>query len=101
MYTTVHHYRKLGTPTAEKTFDTKFEKEINAWSKANVGASERKYRGSDWLQLQREFTREEVKKCVAKLENRKAAGVDKTVNEFMKYGGEGMLTMMVMLYSWI
>ena len=23
------------------------------------------------------------------------------MNEFMKYGGEGMLTMMVMLYNWI
>ena len=46
----------------------------------------------------REFTRE-VKKCVAKLKNRKAAGADKIVNEFMEYGGEGMLTMMVMLYN--
>ena len=49
------------------------------------------YRGS--------FTGEEVKKCVAKLENRKAAGADETVNYFMVYGEEGMVTMMVMLYN--
>ena len=64
-----------------------------------VGASEKKDRGSDGLR--REFTRE-VKKCVAKLENRKASGARKTANGFMKCGGEGMLTMMViMLYNWI
>ena len=39
--------------------------------------------------------------CSAKLENRKAAGADKIVNAFMKYGGEGILTMMVRLYNWI
>ena len=37
--------------------------------------------------LQREFTRDEVKECVAKLKNRKAAGADGIVNEFLKYGG--------------
>ena len=26
----VEHYRKLGTPTANETFDAEFEKEINA-----------------------------------------------------------------------
>ena len=48
----------------------------------------------------REFTRQ-VKKYVAKLKNRKAAEADKIVNEFMKYGGEGMLAMMFMLYKWM
>ena len=47
--------------------------------------------------LQREFTTEEVNKCVAKLKNRKAAGADQMVNGIMKYGGEGMLTMLDML----
>ena len=51
----VEHYRKLGTPKANKTFDADFEKEINAGAEANVGASEREGRGSDGLQ--REFTR--------------------------------------------
>ena len=47
---------------------------------------------------QRKLTREVVK-CVAKLKSTKTAGADKIVNEFMNYGGEGMLTMMVMLYN--
>ena len=38
---------------------------VNAWAEANVGASEREDRGSDGLQ--RECTREEAHKCVAKL----------------------------------
>ena len=37
------------------------------------------------------------KKCVAKLKNRNGAGADQIVDDFMKYGVEGMLTMMVML----
>ena len=78
----VEHYRKLGTPTSNKTFDAEFEKEINAWVEANVDASEREDSGSEGLQ--REFTREEVKKCVAKLKNRKAGGANQIVNELMK-----------------
>lgn len=50
--------------------------------------------------LQRIFTRAEVKECVAKLESGKAAEADETVNEFLMYGGDGMSTMMDMLYSW-
>ena len=95
----VEHYRKLRTPTANETFGADFEKEINAWAEANVHASGREDSGSGGIQ--REFTREEVKKCVAKLKNRKAAGADHIVNEFKKHGGEGMLTVMVMLYNWI
>ena len=74
------------------------EKEINACADANVDASEKEDSGTEGLQ--REFAREEVKKCVAKLKNRKAAGADPIVNELMKYVGEQMLTMMVMLYNW-
>ena len=44
------HYRKLGTPTANETFDAEFDKEINAWAEANVGVSERECRDSDGLQ---------------------------------------------------
>ena len=84
----VEYYRKLGTPTTNETFDAEFEKEIDAWVEANVDASEKEASGSEGLQ--REFTREETKKCVAKLNIRKAAGADQIVNELMKYGGEGI-----------
>ena len=40
-------------------------------------------------------------RTVAKLKNRKAAGADGIVNEFLKDGGGGMITMMVLLYNWI
>ena len=46
--------------------------------------------------------REEVhKKYVAKLENRKAAGLSQMVNSFMKFGREGIVTMTVMFSNWI
>ena len=48
-------------------------------------ASKREDSGSKGLQ--REFTRVEVEECVATLKNRKAAGADEIVNEFLKYGG--------------
>ena len=49
--------------------------------------------------MQREFTSDE---CVAKHKNRKAAGAGEIVNEFLKYGGEGMITFLVELYNnWI
>ena len=71
----VEHYRKLETPTTNKTFDAEFEEEIDAWAEANVDASKRE--GSCSEGLQREFTKEEVQTCVAKLENRKEAGQTK------------------------
>ena len=95
----VEHYRQLGTPKADETFDAEFEKEISAWAEANVDASEREDSGSEGLQ--REFTREEVKRCVAKLDNKKPAGADQIVKQFLTYGGGGMLTMLGMLYNWI
>ena len=96
----VEHYRKLGTPKTNETFDAEFEKEIDARVETNVDASEREdSSGSEGSQ--RGFIREEVKKSVAKLKNRKAAGADEIVKEFLKYGGEGMLTMIVMSYNGI
>ena len=56
----VEHFRKLGSPTANETFDEEFEKEINAWTEANVGALERQHRNSDGLR--RDFTRKKVNK---------------------------------------
>ena len=41
----VGHYRKLGRPTVNGTFDAEFEKEINAWAEVNVDAPERE----DWF----------------------------------------------------
>ena len=38
-----------------------------------------------------------MNKCIGKLKNRKAAGADQIVNDCMKYGGEGIITIMVML----
>ena len=49
--------------------------------------------------MQREFTREQVKKCVAKLKNSKAAGADELVNGIYEVRGRRYATMMVMLYS--
>lgn len=41
----------------------------------------------------------QVKECVAKLKNGKAPGADDIVDEFPTYGGEGMITVVAMLYS--
>ena len=38
---------------------------------------------------------------MAKLDDRKAAGADQTLNGIKKYGGEKMFTLMVTLYSFI
>ena len=78
----VEHYRKLGTPTTNETFDAKFEKEVKTSVDENVDASAREDSGSEGLQ--REFSREEVMNCVAKLKNRKAGGANQIVNELMK-----------------
>ena len=62
-----------------------------------------KKRGNNTIgsnELQRGF-RDEVKDCIAKLENRKVAGTDEIVNGFLKYGVDGIVTMIVKLYNWI
>lgn len=70
----LEHYWKLGTSTTKQGFDAEVEEENNAWAEANVSESNQEISGSKVLQ--REFTREEVEICVAKLKNRKAAGAD-------------------------
>ena len=90
----VVRYWKLGTPTTNKAFDAEFEK-INAWAEANVDASEREDSCSDGS---RELTGKEVNRCVDKRKNRNTAGAALIVHELMKYWGEGILTMMNMLY---
>ena len=71
----VEHYRKLGTPKRNNRFDTELEIEIN--KSANAKVEESKREDSSCNELQREFTSDEVKECVAKLKNRnKAAGAD-------------------------
>ena len=54
----VEHYRKVGTPTTNKTFHAEFEKEINTCAEANLDASEKEDSGSEGLQ--REVTTEEI-----------------------------------------
>lgn len=73
----VEHYGKLGTPTTNENVDAELEKEITAWAEANGDAPGREESGSEGLQGA--FTIEEVRKCVAKLENRTAAGADQIV----------------------
>ena len=68
----VEHYSKIGSPKRNAKFDAEFEREINAWAEVDVEAS--KPEDSSSIGLQREFTRDEVEECVAKLKNRKAAG---------------------------
>lgn len=48
----------------------------------------------------REIIRAEVKGCVANLNNRKVAEPDKIVNEKLKNGVVGMITMIAILYNW-
>ena len=72
----VEHYRKLGTQKPNAKYDTESGKEINARAEANVEASKRKDSGSK--EMQREFTADEIKECVAKLKSRKAAGAEKS-----------------------
>ena len=45
----VDHYRKLETPTTNKTFDTELNKEIDAWAEANVDTSKYVRKGIQWL----------------------------------------------------
>lgn len=66
--------------------DTEFERGINAWGEATVEASILVDRDSE--ELQREFTRDEVKESFAKLKNRKATGADGIVGILLKYGGK-------------
>ncbi|CAB1119768.1 unnamed protein product [Ectocarpus sp. CCAP 1310/34] len=53
------------------------------------------------VELEKEFTEDEVEACVNKLKCHKAAGADGIVNEFMKFGGKGMIQLMVLLYNWV
>lgn len=53
----------------------------------------------DYAELQKEFNEDEVASCVGKLQCHKAGGVDGIVHEFIKFGGEGMVQMMVLLYK--
>ncbi|CAB1103133.1 unnamed protein product [Ectocarpus sp. CCAP 1310/34] len=92
------HYKRLGVPSENEAFDQAFKKEVDAWaqkeeetSKADVGN----------VELEKEFTEDEVEACVNKLKCHKAAGADGIVNEFMKFGGKGMIQLMVLLYNWV
>ncbi|CAB1099471.1 ABC [Ectocarpus sp. CCAP 1310/34] len=47
------------------------------------------------VELGKEFTEDVVEACVNKLKCHKAAGADGIVNEFMKFGGKGMIQLMM------
>ncbi|CAB1096931.1 unnamed protein product [Ectocarpus sp. CCAP 1310/34] len=92
------HYKGLGVPSEDEAFDQVFRKEVDAWaqkeeetSKADVGN----------IGLEKVFTEDEVEACVEKLKYHKAAVADGIVNEFMKFGGKGMIQLMVLLYNWV
>ena len=53
------------------------------------------------VELEKEFTEDEVETCVNKVQCHKAAGADGIVNELMKFGGKGMIQLMALLYSWV
>ncbi|CAB1121545.1 unnamed protein product [Ectocarpus sp. CCAP 1310/34] len=98
-------YRMLGhecpsppRPPENEAFDQVFKKEVDAWaqeeeetSKADVGN----------VELEKEFTEDDAEACVNKLQCHKAAGANGIVNELMKFGGKGMIQLMVLLYNWV
>lgn len=43
----------------------------------------------------------EIEKCVTKLQNNEAAGVDGIVTELMIFGGEGVVEFMVLLHNYV
>ncbi|CAB1117831.1 unnamed protein product [Ectocarpus sp. CCAP 1310/34] len=83
------HYKRLGVPSENEAFDQAFKNEVDIWaqkedktSKADVGN----------VELEKEFTENEVEACVNKLKHHKAAGADGIVNEVMK--GKGIIQLM-------
>ena len=72
---------------------------MNAWAEANIEAPKRENSGSK--ELQREFTTDQVKYCVAKPKNRKTTEADGIGNEFLKDEGKRMVTILILPYNWI
>lgn len=46
-----------------------------------------------------ELDEEKIEGYVAELKHRRAARADKTVNEFLKHGEDGMITSMAMMHD--
>lgn len=102
------HYCKPGTLAANGTLDAEFEKEIKGGGRGErrcIRDRRQCFRRVTKTVLQEGYRGSsqgnKVKKCAATLGNRKAAGAELTEDELMKYGGEAMLLMMVMLYKWV
>ena len=51
------------------------------------------------VEREKEFTKDKVEACVNKLQCHKAAGADGIVNEVMKFGGKGMIQLVVLMYN--
>ena len=92
------HYQKLGTPTDNVSFDPVFKREVDEFVDKKVQEG-REELGPE--SLKRKFSKEEVEKGVAKLKGAKAAGTDEVVNEILKFGGKGMIDMIVTLFNWV
>ncbi|CAB1101144.1 unnamed protein product [Ectocarpus sp. CCAP 1310/34] len=92
------HYKRLGVPSENEACDQVLKKEVDAWAQEEKEASKADVGN---VELEREFTADEIEARVNKLQCHKAAGADGIVNEFMKFGGKGMIQMMVPLYIWV
>ena len=92
------HYKKLGVPSENEAFDQMFKDEVDTWAQDEEEASKVEVGN---VVLEKEFTEDEVAACVNKLQYHKAAGADGIVNELMKFGGKGMIQLMVLIYNWV
>ena len=92
------HYKRLRVPSKNEAFDQVFKKEVDAWAQKGEGTSKADVGN---VELEKESTEDEVEACVNKLQCHKAAGADEKVNDFMKFGGKGMIQLMVLLYNWV
>ncbi|CAB1099598.1 unnamed protein product [Ectocarpus sp. CCAP 1310/34] len=80
--TVQRHYKRLGVPSENEAFDQVFKNNVDA----RAQKEEETPKADVWnVELEKEFTEDEVEACVNKLKCHKAAGADGIVNECMKW----------------